>query len=115
MWCFTVTGAPGSKDSLHIFMDLAPCGSLQAAISQQGVLPETLSRRYTLHILEGLNYLHTREQPVIHRDIKAANVLLWDTGVAKLADFGASKRLNQLATQTFENKTLIGTPFWMVC
>ena len=57
--------------------------------------------------------MHTRPQPVIHRDIKAANILLWDSGVAKLADFGASKRLNQLATQTFENKTLIGTPFWM--
>ena len=74
---------------------------------------ESRARSITKHILEGLAYLHNRSQPVIHRDIKAANILLWDSGVAKLADFGASKRLNQLATQTFENKTMIGTPFWM--
>ena len=49
----------------------------------------------------------------MHRDVKGANVLVDALGVCKLADFGASKRLNQLTTQTFENKTLIGTPFWM--
>ena len=106
-------GTARTEDALQIFMELAPRGSLQATINEHGVLPENLARKYTQQILQGLNYLHTRDQPVIHRDIKAANVLLWDTGVAKLADFGASKRLNQLVTQTFENKTMIGTPFWM--
>mmetsp|Transcript_4247 Transcript_4247/g.9946 ORF Transcript_4247/g.9946 Transcript_4247/m.9946 type:complete len:480 (-) Transcript_4247:323-1762(-) len=60
------------------------------------------------HSLMGLEYLHKRKK--IHRDIKAANILLNHEGDCKLADFGVSKELtNTLA----KSKTVIGTPYWM--
>ena len=56
---------------------------------------------YLRMVLSGLHFLHTRPGGgILHRDIKGANVLVDSDGVCKLADFGASKLLQQdLRTQ----------------
>jgi serine/threonine protein kinase len=72
-----------------------------------GRLSEIESAYCLKQILNGLNYLHSNG--FAHRDIKCANCLLFDNGVVKLADFGASKR--------FESESIVsglkGTPNWM--
>merc|ERR1712176_831845 len=77
-------------------------------LSQFGPLDESLLADYTVHLLNGLDYLHTQNPYVVHRDIKGANVLVSLDGIAKLADFGCSKRASETMSICTE-----GSVAWM--
>lgn len=61
---------------------------------------------YIYQILLGLKYLH--EQGIIHKDIKAANILMTSSGLCKLTDFGLSQRLQDVDPTVVE-----GSPYWL--
>ncbi|ELU01774.1 hypothetical protein CAPTEDRAFT_222203 [Capitella teleta] len=89
-------------------MEYMPGGSIKDHISKHGKLTETLTRKYTAQMLDGLCYLHALM--IVHRDIKGANILRDHYGNVKLGDFGASKRLQTICTAAH---TVTGTPYWM--
>jgi len=77
---------------LYIYLEYMAGGSMAQVLSQFGKLDDSLIAVYTRGLLEGLEYLHTREPPVLHRDIKGANILVGLDCKVKFSDFGCSKR-----------------------
>ncbi|KAI0266877.1 Pkinase-domain-containing protein [Gloeopeniophorella convolvens] len=93
-----------------IVMEFAQGGSVYSLM--QSSPDNCLEEKYVVvivrEVLVGLNYLH--KSNVIHRDIKAANVLVTASGKVMICDFGVSALL---ATTSSKRNTFIGTPYWM--
>ncbi|KAJ3509800.1 hypothetical protein NLJ89_g5027 [Agrocybe chaxingu] len=79
------------RDKVYIFEEYCQGGSLAALLEHGRIEDEGIIQVYTMQLLEGLAYLHSRG--VIHRDIKPDNILLDHEGVIKYVDFGAAKVL----------------------
>ncbi|KAG8086153.1 hypothetical protein GUJ93_ZPchr0010g8644 [Zizania palustris] len=70
--------------------------------------------RIALESAQGLEYLHKGcNPPLIHRDVKTANILLNAKLEAKIADFGLSRPFNLDSNTHVSTHTLIGTPGYM--
>jgi len=97
------------ENYLMIVMEYCGGGSVLDVIQvcNRGMTEQQISS-ICLHSLRGLNYMHKNK--ILHRDIKAGNILLSNTGAAKLADFGVSTRL---LTTIQKHKTVVGSPYWM--
>eukprot|EP00884_Botryococcus_braunii_P019516 jgi/Botrbrau1/6248/Bobra.0129s0003.2 len=106
-------GTERTDECLNIFLEFVPGGSIASLINKFGSLKESVLKIYARQILTGLEYLHQHQ--IMHRDIKGANILVDNTGLIKLADFGASKKIEDLVTLESNGAALSikGTPYWM--
>jgi len=94
---------------LMVVMELCDHGSVQDILRKlQCPLTEAEIRIIVREVLIGLKYLH--DGKLIHRDIKAGNILVTKEFQPKLADFGISC---QLQNTWARRNTQIGSPYWM--
>lgn len=113
-------GSNSDDDHLNIFLEYVAGGSVATMLVNYGSLGETLIANFVRQILQGLNYLHSKD--IIHRDIKGANILVDNKGTVKISDFGISKRVEASTLLHPQNPpfkrggprvSLQGSVFWM--
>uniref|UniRef100_A0A673KTZ5 non-specific serine/threonine protein kinase n=1 Tax=Sinocyclocheilus rhinocerous TaxID=307959 RepID=A0A673KTZ5_9TELE len=92
-----------------ILIEYCPGGALDDIMLEleRGLTEQQISE-VCCQSLQALSYLH--QHHIIHRDLKAGNILLTMDGQVKLADFGVSAK-NDNTIQ--KRSTFIGTPYWM--
>ena len=95
---------------LRIYLEYVDGGSLASVVKQYGRLSEVVCSNYIAQVLHGLQYLHSNR--VLHRDIKPANLLVSIDASVKLADFGASKKIEDGSGRVQEAK-FVGTPAYI--
>ncbi|KAI5771207.1 EIF2AK4 [Gulo gulo luscus] len=71
--------------------------SLATHLSHSGPIPVHQLRRYTAQLLSGLEYLHSND--VVHKDLRASNVLVDADGNVKVTDYSISKRLADICKE----------------
>jgi serine/threonine-protein kinase 24/25/MST4 len=92
---------------LWIVMDYCGGGSVRHLL-KSGVIPEQTIAAITNQVVLALIYLHKTAR-IIHRDIKAANILVTTNGNIQLCDFGVAGQI----TMTSRRNSFVGTPYWI--
>ncbi|XP_044047188.1 STE20-like kinase b [Siniperca chuatsi] len=97
------------ESKLWILIEFCAGGAVDAVMLElERPLTEPQIRVVCKQTLQALVYLH--DNNIIHRDLKAGNILLTLDGDVKLADFGVSAK----NTKTLQRRdSFIGTPYWM--
>jgi len=80
-----------------------------AVVHPSLLIPLALQLKWAREIALGVAYLHAQRPPVVHRDLKAGNVLVCKAWCAKLADFGAAR---VRASKHIETARTSGTSQW---
>ena len=91
--CHEVINKVKEGEGIFVVMDWCEGNSLRQTIEQFRHIPEGLVARYISHVLEGLEYLHSKDTS--HNNLKASNILLTN-GVVQLTDFGLSAQISNL-------------------
>ncbi|MBA3871856.1 MAG: serine/threonine protein kinase [Anaerolineae bacterium] len=94
----------------YLVMELLEGGSLSTLIQKNGALALPTAARILKQIAGALDYAH--DKGIIHRDLKADNVLLDTAENAYLTDFGIARLLNDTSKMT-QTGTIMGTPAYM--
>ena len=88
-----------------IVMECAQYGSLMEYVKgfDKNDIPEKEVLLIMLQICLGVQFLHNKKTPIIHRDIQHANILITKNGIAKITDFGLSsdKKYTQLRKEFY--------------
>jgi serine/threonine-protein kinase len=97
--------------SYAISMEYFPSHTLGAEIANEKPMTPKKALRYAMDICIGMSVAH--QQGIIHRDLKPANILINDTGLLKIVDFGVAAAAKSGDTQLTKTGYVIGSPKYM--
>ena len=103
-------GCERKETSISIFLEYISGGSVGSCLRKHGKFEETVVSSLTRQTLQGLAYLH--REGILHRDLKADNILLDLDGTCKISDFGISKKTDNIYGNDATNN-MQGSVFWM--
>jgi mitogen-activated protein kinase kinase kinase len=103
-------GCERKEMSISIFLEYISGGSVGSCLRKHGKFEETVVSSLTRQTLAGLAYLH--REGILHRDLKADNILLDLDGTCKISDFGISKKTDNIYGNDATN-SMQGSVFWM--
>jgi serine/threonine-protein kinase len=103
----SILTAEKQENVFFIVMEFVPGETLETVIAREGGLDLSLVLDYTCQICNAVDHAH--RHGVLHRDLRPANVLVAESGLLKVADFGTSRFLEIAAHGT----TVIGSPPYM--
>ncbi|KAI9894271.1 MAG: hypothetical protein M1814_004125 [Vezdaea aestivalis] len=103
-------GCERKEYSISIFLEYISGGSVGSCLHKHGKFEESIVRSLTRQTLDGLAYLHS--ESILHRDLKADNILLDLDGTCKISDFGISKKTDNIYGNDVTN-SMQGSVFWM--
>ncbi len=95
-------------DSQFLIMELVDGDDLAKLLQEQRKsFPVETVIEWTDSLLDALDYLHSQDPPIIHRDIKPQNLKLTSRKKIKLLDFGIAKGTEANAANTVANQTFV--------
>ncbi|KAJ5887946.1 hypothetical protein N7495_007987 [Penicillium taxi] len=103
-------GCERGELSISIYLEYISGGSVGSCLRKHGKFQESVVQSLTHQTLGGLAYLH--DMGILHRDLKADNILLDVDGTCKISDFGISKKTDDIYGNDSSN-SMQGSVFWM--
>ena len=94
------------EGDLIVIEELIQGNTLDQLLVSEKELSFDEKKRILLELCDALEFLHSANPPIIHRDIKAANVMIREDGAVKLIDYDAAK---QYVADKSQDTVLIGT------
>ena len=92
-------------DQVIFVTEILSSGTLKSFINKVQVIRYKIAKRWAIQILKGLEYLHSNDPPIIHRDLKCDNIFINGTsGDLRIGDLGLSTVISnksQVCTATF--------------
>lgn len=95
------------NDAVRMLFEHIPGGDLAGYLNREESLPHDVQINLCHQAAMAVNYLHSIDPPVLHRDLKASNYLVLNNSRLKLTDFGVSK------VKSMAKLTPAGTFNWM--
>ncbi|CAM9482831.1 unnamed protein product [Ectocarpus fasciculatus] len=110
-------GCSLTSQAIWIVSELCPRGSLRQVLDDRGTpLAPRARLRVAVDVAEGMLYLHSREEPVIHRDLKSHNIFMMEDRDGhlqpKIGDWGSARAL-ALYTGVRSMTHGVGTTCWL--